>query len=230
MDLAHILLVEDEEHLLTMLRFNLESEGYRISTATDGKIALEMALSKTFNLIILDVMLPILDGVSVCEAIRDAGKDTPILFLSAKSTAMDRIEGLKKGGDDYLSKPFHLEELLLRVDKLIAKKNQKSTDEYVFAGGQLSMSSYTAVNQHGMKQTLSRKEAELMRMFLERPEQVISREEIQNMIWGEDLEMNPRTIDNMVMNLRKIYDTDETSYFQSVRGIGYRFSGEKQIE
>ena len=119
-----ILIVEDEESLREALQLNLELEGYAVTTASTGSEALQVVRKEYFDLILLDIMLPEMDGITVCENIRLQNNDVPVLFLSAKNSSMDRIEGLKKGGDDYLTKPFNLEELLLRVDKLITKNKK----------------------------------------------------------------------------------------------------------
>lgn len=149
-----ILIVEDEEALQTTLRLSLSLDGYEVSVAPDGVTALRKVREEYFDLVILDIMLPELDGISVCETIRLTDTALPILMLSARSGSNDRILGLKKGADDYLTKPFHLEELLLRVEKLIRKNRQLQenapvNDEYQFGGNRIDFSAQEAVNYRG---------------------------------------------------------------------------------
>src|ERR1043165_2469932 len=160
-----ILLVEDEENLHEALKLNLELEGYEITSAYDGAAALKTVQSEYFDLIILDIMLPEMDGIAVTESIRIQQNEVPILILSARNSSADRVLGLKKGADDYLTKPFNLEELLLRVDKLINKSKKISKEQvpdiYTFGKNTINFKSLECENKHGKKITLTKKEGML---------------------------------------------------------------------
>ncbi len=228
---ASILLVEDEENLQEALKLNLELEGYEVVCVGDGAAALKKVDEGYFDLIMLDVMLPELDGFDVCEGIRLKNIDTPILMLSARSGTADRVTGLKRGADDYLTKPFNLEELLLRVEKLIEKNrklNEKSTlgDEYAFGGNNIDFKSQRAMNFQGETIPLSKKEIMLLKLMMEHKNEVVSRERILQAVWGYQVYPTTRTIDNFILNFRKYFEKDprEPVHFHSVRGVGYRFS------
>src|ERR1041385_1508437 len=172
-----ILLVEDEENLHEALKLNLELEGYNVTSAYDGAAALNAVGSEYFDLIILDVMLPEIDGISVAENIRISNNEVPILILSAKNSSADRVLGLKKGADDYLTKPFNLEELLLRVEKLIEKNKRiqvKETigDVYEFGGNKIDFKAQEATTWSGEKVDLSKKEAMLLKLLIENKNEV----------------------------------------------------------
>lgn len=230
-----LLLVEDEENIREMLQLNLELEGYEVSIAKTGTQAIRMVKAEYFDLIILDIMLPEMDGISVCETIRLQNIDVPILFLSAKDSAADRIEGLKKGGDDYLTKPFNLEELLLRVHKLISKnkKIQKGTgidDSYVFDGGKINFAAHECIDKNGKRQELSKKESALLRLLIERDGETVSREHILQVVWGYNVYPTTRTIDNFILGFRKHFEKDTRNpiFFHSIRGIGYKFTSKEK--
>lgn len=226
-----ILIVEDEENLREALKLNLELEGYEITTADDGAEALKSVQSEYFDLIVLDVMLPELDGISVCENIRLQGNEVPILILSAKNSSADRVLGLKKGADDYLTKPFNLEELLLRVDKLIHKSIrilEKGTvaEEYTFGKNTINFKALECINHQGDKIMLTKKEAMLLKLLIENKNEVVTREKILQSVWGYNVYPTTRTIDNFILNFRKYFEEDSRNpkYFHSARGIGYKFS------
>jgi two-component system alkaline phosphatase synthesis response regulator PhoP len=228
---ASILVVEDEENLQDALKLNLELEGYEISTASDGAEALKKVHDEYFDLIILDIMLPEIDGISVCETIRLKDTQVPILMLSARSSSADRVLGLKKGADDYLTKPFNLEELLLRIQKLIAKNQKlqdKSTveDNYSFGGNTIDFNAQEAQNAKGEAISLSLKESMLLKLLIANKNEVVSREKILQSVWGYQVFPTTRTIDNFILNFRKYFEEDsrEPRYFHSVRGVGYKFS------
>jgi two-component system, OmpR family, alkaline phosphatase synthesis response regulator PhoP len=228
---ASILIVEDEENLQDALKLNLELEGYEISTASDGAEALKKVHDEYFDLIILDIMLPEIDGISVCETIRLKDTQVPILMLSARSSSADRVLGLKKGADDYLTKPFNLEELLLRIQKLISK-NQKLQDKstvediYHFGGNKIDFNAQEAHNVKGETISLSLKESMLLKLLIANKNEVVSREKILQSVWGYQVFPTTRTIDNFILNFRKYFEEDsrEPRYFHSVRGVGYKFS------
>lgn len=226
-----ILLVEDEEHLQHAVKLNLEMEGYAVNAVGDGNTAIKTFREEKFDLVILDIMLPETDGLMVCENIRLHDNDVPIMFLSAKNAASDRILGLKKGGDDYMTKPFDLEELLIRVKKLIEKNErlQQQTDNkisglYKFGPNWINFESYEAQGING-KVDLTKKEILLMKLLIENKNQVVSREHILKVVWDYTVIPNTRTIDNFILALRKYFEKDpkEPVYIQSVRGVGYKF-------
>ncbi|HRD57889.1 MAG TPA: response regulator transcription factor [Ferruginibacter sp.] len=226
-----ILLVEDEENLQEALKLNLELEGYEVTGSYDGAAALRSFHKEYFDLIILDVMLPELDGISVCETIRLTNPDIPILILSAKNSSADRVLGLKKGADDYLTKPFNLEELLLRVNKLIRKSEQLSIkqplpDVYVFGNNNIDFKALEGSNKKMEKILLSKKETMLLKLLIENKNEVVPREKILQTVWGYNVYPTTRTIDNFILNFRKYFEEDSRNpqYFHSVRGIGYKFT------
>ncbi len=228
---ASILLVEDEENLHEALKLNLELEGYEVSSAFDGVSALKSIQSEYFDLIVLDVMLPEMDGINVTESIRLTNNEIPILILSAKNTSVDRVLGLKKGADDYLTKPFNLEELLLRVHKLIDKNKKlqdKETvgDDYIFGKNSIDFKAQEATSYEGKKIQLSKKESMLLKLLIENKNEVVPREKILQAVWGYNVYPTTRTIDNFILNFRKYFEEDSRNprYFHSVRGVGYKYS------
>ena len=229
MSQLEILLVEDEEHLHDALKLNLEMEGYRVSSAFDGPTALKQIQQAHFDLIILDVMLPELDGFAITETVRLNNITTPILILSAKNTSANRVQGLKLGADDYLTKPFNLEELLLRVAKLIQKATAihqpAPIEEYLFAGNRIQFKSLEAINSQGEKITLTKKEAMLLKLLIENKNNVVTRERILQTVWGYQVFPNTRTIDNFILSFRKYFELDPKNpiHFISIRGVGYKF-------
>jgi len=231
MNKLSILVVEDEENLQEALKLNLELEGYEVTAANTGSMALKKVEHEYFDLILLDVMLPELDGFDVCEHIRLKNIETPILMLSARSGSADRVLGLKKGADDYLTKPFNLEELLLRVEKLINKSRKMQErsslgDSFSFGGNTIDFKAQSAVNAKGEQFSLSKKEVMLLRLMMEYRNEVVSREKILQAVWGYQVFPTTRTIDNFILNFRKYFEEDprEPRHFHSVRGVGYKFS------
>ncbi len=228
---ASLLVVEDEESLRDALKLNLELEGYEVTTADNGPSVIKMVKNEHFDLIILDIMLPDMDGITVCETIRMQHNDVPIMFLSARNTGADRVEGLKKGGDDYMTKPFNLEELLLRVEKLIVKDKkikapQSIADVYEFDGCRIDFAAHECIDVAKKPQELSKKEAALLKLLIEHEGQVVSREHILQVVWGYNVYPTTRTIDNFILNFRKYFEKDSRNpkHFHSVRGIGYKFT------
>jgi two-component system alkaline phosphatase synthesis response regulator PhoP len=226
-----VLLVEDEEHLQEALKLNLELEGYTVSVSGNGKEALTIFSEERFNLVILDVILPVLDGFSVCWAIRLTDTRVPILFLTAKDTTADKIQGLRIGADDYLTKPFNLEEFLLRVKKLInrsmtAQGQQLQADVFNFDGNEVNFSNYEVKTFRGEKILLTKKEAGLLKLLIDRKNEVVSRESILETVWGYDIYPSTRTIDNFILAFRKYFEKDQhkPTFFVSVRGVGYKFT------
>lgn len=222
-----ILVVEDELSLQQMIAFNLEAEGYEIHTVSDGRKALELMPSiNRFGLIILDVMMPHVSGLDVCAEIRKHSQ-VPILFLSSKGTSADRIAGLKLGANDYLPKPFDLEELILRVSILAKKVNDSNDSETLKIGDfEVNFKTYQVVLNENEVAVLSKREVELLKLFSKHANEVISRNQILDEIWGVDQFPTSRTIDNYILNFRKIFEKDAKNpvLFHSIRGVGYKFT------
>jgi two-component system alkaline phosphatase synthesis response regulator PhoP len=210
---------------------NLELEGYNVTSAFDGAAALNAIQNEYFDLIIMDVMLPEMDGISVTETIRISNNEVPILILSAKNSSADRVLGLKKGADDYLTKPFNLEELFLRITKLV-DKNRKLQDKvtigdvYTFDNNTIDFKGQQAIKANGEKIELSKKETMLLKLLIENKNEVVPREKILQTVWGYNVYPTTRTIDNFILNFRKYFEEDSRNpkYFHSVRGVGYKYS------
>lgn len=224
-----ILLVEDEDNIRDVVKLNLELENYEVITAADGRKAIKHFTEQHFDLIILDVMLPEINGFQVCEQIRLSDTTVPIIFLTAKDTAMDRINGLKRGGDDYLTKPFNLEELLLRVQNLL-KRSQRNADTtevdtYKFGNHWINFQTYSAKGIQG-DFNLTKKETMLLKLLTDRKNEVVSRNQILQSVWGYDVYPSTRTIDNFILSFRKYFEDNpkEPRYFHSIRGVGYKFT------
>jgi two-component system, OmpR family, alkaline phosphatase synthesis response regulator PhoP len=227
---SNILLVEDEENLHETLKLNLEMEGYEVSSAFNGTEALKKIANEYFDLIIMDIMLPEVDGIAVTESVRVNNNEVPILMLSAKNAGSDRVLGLKKGADDYLTKPFNLEELLLRVEKLINKNKklqEKETvgDTYEFGNNKVDFKAQDAITWNGQHIELSKKEAMLLKLLIENKGEVVTREKILQVVWGYNVYPTTRTIDNFILSFRKYFEEDSRHprYFHSVRGVGYKY-------
>jgi two-component system alkaline phosphatase synthesis response regulator PhoP len=221
-----ICLVEDEKSLSEMIRLNLEMDGFHVDVYDNGQTAKNDVLKiGSYDLIILDVMLPQVSGLDICKEIRKTSR-APILFLSAKGTTIDRIAGLKLGANDYLPKPFDLEELLLRVQILLKINEVEQSDSLIIGSKSISFITYEITdNLNSEIQVLSKKEIELLKLFKEKPGVVISRDEILDKIWGDQFPTS-RTIDNYILSFRKVFESDPKNpiYFHSIRGVGYKFT------
>lgn len=226
-----ILLVEDEASIRDVVKLNLELEGFDVVTSDNGRRALELIAGQHFDLLLLDVMLPEVDGFSITEQVRLTNHETPVLLLTARDLPQDRIEGLRKGADDYLVKPFNLEELLLRVNNLLRRSRRvhgEMTDIYEFGGNQINFDLYEALNYRGERITLTKKETMLLKLLIERKNEVVSRHQILQSVWGYDVFPSTRTIDNFILAFRKYFEQDskDPRFFHSIRGVGYKFSAE----
>lgn len=225
-----ILLIEDEKNLLSVIRLNLEMEGYIVNAFDNGETAWNKFKGAQYSLIILDVMLPGMDGFELCRNIRKVDKHTPILFLTARGDAEDRIMGLKLGADDYLTKPFHLEELLLRVKALIKRTSVSSSeltgDKFSFEGNTINFLSYEITTANGNTQQITKREIELLRLLIDHKNEVVPRDMILEKVWGYETIPSTRTVDNYIVNFRKYFEKDAKSprHFHSVRGVGYKFT------
>jgi len=225
-----ILLVEDEENLAIGLEYNLTEEGYIVTRAEDGRKALELFGSESFDLIILDVMLPFVDGFEIAEKIRKEDPQMPILMLTARTTRKDKIKGLEIGADDYITKPFHLEELLLRVKGMLKRKEwykEISTNEpvYRFGGNEINFENLICKTGSG-EIRLTQHEAMLMKYFIDNKDKIVSRKELLENVWHLNPEIETRTVDNFIARLRKYFEPDPSKpvYLKSVRSAGYLFS------
>ncbi|HAE30208.1 MAG TPA: DNA-binding response regulator [Flavobacteriales bacterium] len=226
--MSRICVVEDEVSISELLEINLRLEGYECEVFADGKAALEAIESRKFDLILLDIMLPLVDGINVCEIIRLKDNETPILMLTAKNSSQDRIDGLKAGADDYLVKPFNLEELLLRIEKLLKRSGSKpvvSFNEFSFGQFTINFLTYEVRNSKGPITTLSKRQIMLIKLLIDRQGQVVSRQEILEKVWGFDVYPTTRTIDNYIVEFRKIFESNPKHpvHFYSIRGVGYKF-------
>lgn len=223
-----ILLAEDEENLLQVIKLNLEMEGYSLTTVVNGNDALLEAKKNGFDLLILDVMMPGINGFDVCKEFRKSNTETPVLFLTARGSGEDRVTGLKIGADDYLVKPFNLEELLLRVKILLGrnKKTQIVAEDYSFGEFKINFKTYEIFEKDKKIAELGNREIQLLKLLIDKENQVVSREEILDFIWGEDTFPTSRTIDNYILIFRKYFEKNprEPRYFHSVRGVGYKFT------
>jgi two-component system alkaline phosphatase synthesis response regulator PhoP len=227
---ARLLIVEDESHLAEVIADNLELEGYRVEVVGDGTLALERIRADTPDLVLLDVMLPGLDGFSVCEKLRAEDNQVPILFLTARGESEDRVRGLELGGDDFLAKPFNLRELILRVAAILRRFQWIATPSSVgevlrLGDAEIDFKAYRA-RMRGTEVGLSRKEVLILRSLAERSGEVVSRAEILDQVWGYDAFPTTRTIDNFIVRLRRALEPDPQNprYIHTIRGTGYRLT------
>jgi two-component system alkaline phosphatase synthesis response regulator PhoP len=229
-----ILVVEDDPHLAAGVVENLRAEGYEVDSATDGRRALEWLAANSCGLVLLDVMLPELDGFTVCRALRERGDNTPVLFLTARGDPIDRVRGLEAGGDDYLAKPFHLRELLLRIRAILRRwdwyQSASAADGAVlrFGGNEVDFRAFRGRSWNGGAQELTEKEAMILKVLAERPGEIVSREDLLERVWGYDVFPSTRTVDNFILRLRKRFERDPANprHFLTVWGVGYRFMSE----
>ncbi|MFV0590426.1 MAG: response regulator transcription factor [Draconibacterium sp.] len=224
-----ILLVEDDEALRFIVKDNLEQNGFAVSAAEDGEIALQRFEQASFDLIILDVMLPKIDGFRVAEKIRTKNDQVPIIFLTARSMTEDKIKGLSIGGDDYIPKPFSMEELLLKI-KIFLRRSQSQPFTKTTADGFIQIGKFQfqpedlSLSIGNESRNLTLKEVELLRYFAERPNKVLSRNEILEEVWGSDDYFLGRSLDVFISRLRKYLKDDPAVKITNLHGIGFRFS------
>lgn len=232
-DTTEILLVEDEESLAAGLEFNLKEEGYNVILADDGRKALELYENKHFDLIILDIMLPYLNGFEVAKKVRERNPQLPILMLTARTRDEDKIHGLELGADDYMTKPFHLAELLLRIKGMLKRKEWYTSSTmknpvYKFGDNKINFETLVC-NCRGKELRLTPHEAMAIRYLIEQKGKPVSRKELLEKVWNITSEVETRTIDNFIVRLRKYFEVDPSSpkYIKSIRGIGYLFEVDK---
>ena len=227
---SKILLVEDEETLAVGLEYNLSEEGYDVIWAEDGQKAIDYFNSQTFDLIILDIMLPFYNGFEVAQRIRETYPQMPILMLTARTAAKDRVKGLEIGADDYLTKPFHLEELLLRVRGMLKRKmwyKSAAMDQPVFRFGSHEIN-FESLSCRVGKRTiqLTQREAMVLKYLIEHRGRIVSRRELLENVWNISSEVETRTVDNFIVRLRKYFEPNPTKpvYIKSIRSAGYMFT------
>lgn len=224
--MAKIFYVEDDENLSFVTKDNLELEGYEIDHFADGKTAWKNFLKEKYDLCLLDVMLPELDGFSLAEKIREQNQHVPIIFLTAKNMQDDKIEGLKIGGDDYITKPFSIEELVLRMKVFLKRQSVTKShgENQVFKIGSYTFD-FPELKLKGtnLDKKLTHREAEVLKYFCDFPNQVIKREDILTKIWGRDDYFLGRSLDVFVTRLRKMLSLDESVKIENIHGVGFRF-------
>jgi len=225
-----ILLVEDEANIADVVALNLELGGYEVVRAEDGASGYELAAGGAADLVILDIMLPEMDGLTVCEQLRRGGHHIPILFLTAKDRDEDKVKGLKAGGDDYLTKPFAIDELMARVQGMFRRQawfemSTAKEDKYIFSGGSIDFRAYE-LRLRGKKKRLTEKEVLLLKLLTENTGSVVDRFAILDHVWGYDDYPSTRAVDNLILRLRKLFEEDPSKprYIHSVYGAGYRFT------
>jgi two-component system, OmpR family, alkaline phosphatase synthesis response regulator PhoP len=239
-----ILIVEDERHIAEGLKLNLTLQGYAVAVAGDGVSALERWRSWHPDLIVLDIMLPGIDGLSVLQNIRLEDEQLPILILSAKAAPDDRIKGLAFGVDDYLTKPFNLEEFLLRIERLIKRSRWNHQngrlerdsrlalpERFVFGENHIDFTTGTARCRSGVV-TLTEQELKLLKLFVINRDRPLSRQKILEIGWGYVGGMTTRTVDNFIVRFRKYFEVNpkDPVHFKSVRGVGYKFVSEPGVD
>jgi two-component system alkaline phosphatase synthesis response regulator PhoP len=229
---SRVLVVEDDAHLAAGLVENLRAEGYQVHAVSDGGQALEWLGREQCGLIVLDVTLPEIDGFTVCRSLRERGDSTPVLFVTARGDPVDRVRGLESGGDDYLAKPFHLKEFLLRVRAILRRwdwyRNASSTAATAvlrFGGNEVDFRAFRARSWNGVAQELTEKEAMILKVLAEHAGEIVSREDLLDRVWGYDVFPSTRTVDNFILRLRKRFERDPANprHFLTVWGVGYRF-------
>lgn len=221
-----ILYAEDDATLAFLTKDNLEQNGYEVSHCSDGKLALETFLNNTFELCVFDIMMPKMDGFELATAIRKINTDIPIIFLSAKTLKEDRIKGLRLGADDYLVKPFSIEELILKIEIFLKRSSKKITAEktnYKVGKYQFDIQNFILFTENE-KVTLTQREAELLKLFIDNKNSVLKREHILTAIWGDDDYFMGRSLDVFISRLRKILSHEKEISIENLHGIGFRFN------
>ncbi len=223
-----ILLVEDEENLAEGIKLNLEMEDLSCVWVSHGDDALTRMSLESFDLVLLDIMLPGMDGLTICQKMRSQHNLTPVLFITAKNTEDDRLMGFESGGDDYLGKPFQVRDLLIRIRSILRREawyqNQALDRKKYFGNNWIDFDNFTGKGPQGEFQ-LSVKESMIMKFLMEHAGKAVSREEIMDKVWGEGAVVTSRTIDNFIVRLRKLIEDDpqEPRWIHTYRSIGYQF-------
>ena len=231
--MTHILVIEDEDHLAKGIKFNLQAEGYSVTTAPDGNVALETfdSANPPIDLVVLDLMLPGMSGYKVCEVLRQRGAMVPILMLSARTLSEDRTRGFDVGADQYMTKPFELDELLSRINGLLVRHGQRvvetspsvSADEFEINGRIINFETYEV--RHGESSApLTPLEVKLIRYFVINEGRVITRQDLLEDVWEQPAQLQTRAPDQFIRRLRKLFETDPAKprHFLTIRDAGYR--------
>ncbi len=229
MSAPHVLLVEDEPSIARGLLFNLEQEGYRVTHVSSGEAALDRLWEETFSLVVLDLMLPGISGLEVCRRLRRQDQRLPVLMLTARTAEKDRVRGLTVGADDYLTKPFSLEEFLLRIQGMLRRSawyrpEAAGEERYRFGSSEVNLKEHLAHTPAG-EVPLTDLEVRMLRTFFRREGEVLSRAELLEEVWGVSPQTETRTLDNFIVRLRRYFEADPARpvHFLTVRGRGYRF-------
>ena len=225
-----ILIVDDEDHIRELLKFNLEKNGYIVYMANDGLNGLKLAREKQVDLILLDLMLPGMDGFEVCKEIRRDNiiSNVPIIMLTAKSEEIDKILGLELGADDYITKPFSIRELSARIKALLRRSNVKYDNE-ILRFGNITLNLQTReVLKHGKKLDFTLKEFEVLKLLIQNKGKILTRDILLDKIWGYEYVGETRTVDVHIRHIRKKIEEDDKKpiYIQTIRGVGYKFIGD----
>lgn len=222
-----ILLIEDDISILRGLKDNLEYEGYAVNTETNGEKGLRLALSKKADLVLLDIMLPGINGYEICRKLKKEQPDLPIIIITARGSEMDKVSGLDIGADDYVTKPFSIPELMARIRAVLRRTSADIviTDEYCFGNIKLDFKKFKAFRSN-QEIKLSSKEFAIMEYFIRHEGEAVHRHDLLNEVWGYETLPNTRTIDNLILDLRKKLEENPSKprYIESVRDIGYRFN------
>ncbi len=222
-----ILIIEDELALQQTLKLNLELENYQVETCSSGGEAISVIKNFNPDLILLDVMLPVIGGMEIYKQLKDLKIHTPVIFLTAKNNVQDKIEGLKLGADDYITKPFDLEELLLRIQNVLKRNYPKKNENSIFQFGtcEINFSTFQVITKEGRTEDISKREMALLKLLTDNINNVVSRDEILDKLWAKDEISSSRTIDNYILNFRKLFEKNpkEPIHFLSIRGVGYKF-------
>jgi DNA-binding response OmpR family regulator len=220
-----VLIIEDDPALLRGLRDNFESQAYRVHLARDGREGLSAALANPPDLLLLDIMLPRMNGYEICRAVRAKQLEMPIIMLTAKGQEEDIIRGLELGADDYVTKPFSIRELLARAKAFLRRRQAPSATVFQFGDCKLDLTAHK-VFRNGHEVALTAKEFRLLEFFVRRPGRALTRDQILDGVWGDDIIVNDRSVDRCVTTLRAKIETDphHPVCIQTIRDIGYRFA------
>ena len=224
-----ILIIEDDISILRGLKDNLEYEGYSVLAESNGKTGLEQALEKKIDLILLDIMLPGINGYEICRRLKKEKTGIPIIMITARGSEMDKVSGLDVGADDYVTKPFSIPELMARVRAIFRRVDQSNRipEKYAFGKVTLDFSKFQAF-RNNIEINLSCKEFAIMKYFIQHEGEAVHRHDLLNEVWGFDAIPTTRTVDNFILDLRKKLEDDPSNpkHIVSIRGIGYRFKAE----
>lgn len=223
-----ILIVEDEENLANAIALNLELEKHKVIVARSGNEALKLfnANNSALSLVLLDVMLPEINGFDLCLEFKKINSGVPVIFLTAKNLSSEKITGLKLGADDYITKPFELEELLLRINNVIKRNSKTESSIFAFGNCSINFETFEIKDVKAQTQTISKREIGLLKLLTKNANKVISRDEIIEELWSPGENASSRTIDNYILSFRKHFEenTKEPKHFHSIRGVGYKFT------